>query len=65
MKYNPLVLAYLEKKLRQQQNRELRKLNHELREGYRRLEPIRKKWEADKKARMRMDGPTGFVMIMD
>ncbi len=41
----------------------LRKMIYEMRDAQAKLRPVRLEYEARKRANMRQDGPTGFVML--
>ena len=60
---NPLVLAYLERRLRVLRHAELQALADDLREKQAELRPILDRRRAEMQARRRTDGPTGFVMV--
>lgn len=60
---NPLVRAYLERRLRQLEEAELRRIAQELHEKQAELRPALERRRAEIKARRRTDGPTGFVMV--
>ena len=60
---NPLIRAYLERRLRVLQERELRQLAEEVRERQAELRPALERRRAEIKASRRTEGPTGFVMV--
>jgi len=59
---NPLALAYLERRLARLDRAALGRIIEELRENQAKLVPVLKEYERQRNARMRQDGPTGFVM---
>jgi hypothetical protein len=60
---NPLVRAYLERRLRILEHRELRDLAARISEQQAALRPMVERRRAEEKARRKQDGPTGFVMV--
>jgi hypothetical protein len=61
---NPLVTAYLRRRKETWERAELRRIMADLREAQADLDPIRAEANARRKANMRQDGETGFVMVM-
>ena len=60
---NELARLYAEKRLEQLERAEMRKIVADLRESQANLRPLIAEANARQKARMRQDGPTGFVMV--
>lgn len=61
---NLLVAAYLRRQKELHDRAELRRIMADLREAQADLDPIRAEANARRKANMRQDGETGFVMVM-
>jgi hypothetical protein len=65
---NPLVLMWARKRMadlqRKEDERELRQIVADLHEAQRQAAPYIKRARAERLARMRQDGPTGFVMVI-
>lgn len=60
---NPLALAWARRQIEIATAREIRKLAAEIRDTQKAIRPLRKAAEEWRKARMRQDGPSGFVMV--
>ena len=61
---NPLALAWAERELERLERLELRRLAEGVSRQQAELAPLREIAEARRKAAMRQDGPTGFVMVL-
>ena len=60
---NELARLWAQKRLRELEDAELRKLACDIRMLNAEMEPIRKQADATRKRNMRQDGATGFVMV--
>jgi hypothetical protein len=60
---NPLARLWAEHQLERLQRRELARMADDIRKLQGELRPALERARAEREARLRMDGPTGFVMV--
>jgi flagellar biosynthesis chaperone FliJ len=60
---NPLAEMWLRQEQKRREKIELRKMAEEIREAQMNLRPLLEEANARRKAGMRQDGETGFVMV--
>lgn len=60
---NPLARLYLERQVELLQRRQLARMAEDIRQMQSELRPAFERARAEREARLRMDGPTGFVMV--